>query len=482
MNTKINNKDRLKPKFPCLGDTRGFALISTMLLGIFMSLAAAVFLSKPVSETGLGEDQAEYMQAMYAAETGVERARLRLKDWAEWASWPGRNNGGSVYPNNSAMQFTSLDIDGDPATTADNATTDVWFTWHPGPTEGDLFVRGSFGGKERSLQLRVDKTIEPVFGKALCACEGDVNVHGNQKMIDSYDSRLGCADPSDPTCSSSYGGSNIAHNGNVASNGNVNINDYVIYGSVEAKGDIYGVSGGMIDKNTYVGGTLDGIITVNGDIYTNYNFIEDPCPCGIDMVARINDVINSGDNDNNTIDCDPFTAGRQTNCLTGANGTDFELKGGGSSEVWLRSGTYYFTEFDIRGNRKILVDDNQDGVPGDGEVIIYLDHPSFGNGKLNGGAVVNTTNNASNLRIYIHSSSPDSFTLQGNADLSASIYAPNYDVGITGNGAMYGAMVANDIDVGGSGDVHYDADLARKIGPEAQDNEAHMVVISWEEL
>jgi hypothetical protein len=53
-----------------------------------------------------------------------------------------------------------------------------------------------------------------------------------------------------------------------------------------------------------------------------------------------------------------------------------------------------------------------------------------------------------------------SFDIKGNGYLSGIVYAPNANVGVGGNGATYGAVVANQVSMNGNGNFHYDESLA----------------------
>ncbi len=83
-----------------------------------------------------------------------------------------------------------------------------------------------------------------------------------------------------------------------------------------------------------------------------------------------------------------------------------------------------------------------------------------GNGVMNGTAgVVGST---ANFQVYgtATSAAPQAIGIKGNSHLSGVVYAPNATVTITGTAAVYGAIVANRVNMNGTGDFHYDEALA----------------------
>ena len=89
-----------------------------------------------------------------------------------------------------------------------------------------------------------------------------------------------------------------------------------------------------------------------------------------------------------------------------------------------------------------------------------------GNGVQNGNGA--STDRPANVLIYgIQPSGGGSqlFGLNGNADVEASVYAPDADITIVGggaNGSFSGSVVGKTISMNGITQVHYDESLARK--------------------
>jgi hypothetical protein len=84
-----------------------------------------------------------------------------------------------------------------------------------------------------------------------------------------------------------------------------------------------------------------------------------------------------------------------------------------------------------------------------------------GDSSGNGG-IANANGNATGFQVWGTNTSPggQSVAVEGNGSLSAIVYAPNATVEIKGNGAVYGAVVGNTVNVTGNAAFHYDESLA----------------------
>lgn len=120
---------------------------------------------------------------------------------------------------------------------------------------------------------------------------------------------------------------------------------------------------------------------------------------------------------------------------------NFLVDGGKTYEM--PPGTYYFQDFTLTGNSTLKIS---------GPTNIYL----TGNFDTAGGYLINNTQAASNLRIFMNGGSA---TVTSKVDLYAVIYAPNTTVELRGSADFYGAVVGRTLLATGSGDIHYDEDL-----------------------
>lgn len=96
----------------------------------------------------------------------------------------------------------------------------------------------------------------------------------------------------------------------------------------------------------------------------------------------------------------------------------------------------------------------------------------------NNGGVDNQNGQALGLQIWgtATSANTQNIKISGNGSLSAIVYAPNADVEIKGNGAVYGAVVGKTAKITGNANFHYDESLA------AYGSNNPFKVASWREL
>lgn len=84
--------------------------------------------------------------------------------------------------------------------------------------------------------------------------------------------------------------------------------------------------------------------------------------------------------------------------------------------------------------------------------------------SLSGSGVANANGDPSTFAVYGTNTTPGAQTIDlvGNGDLRGVVYAPNADITIRGNGAIYGSVVGNTATVVGNAAFHYDEALAKK--------------------
>jgi hypothetical protein len=105
---------------------------------------------------------------------------------------------------------------------------------------------------------------------------------------------------------------------------------------------------------------------------------------------------------------------------------------------------------DLGGNASI-------GLTTSGTLKVY----TTGNIEASGNGMTNANASPSTLQIYGTHPTAGGQTIRfvGNGNSSAAIYAPNATFQLRGNGALYGAVVANDIALNGNAAFHYDEAL-----------------------
>jgi len=109
---------------------------------------------------------------------------------------------------------------------------------------------------------------------------------------------------------------------------------------------------------------------------------------------------------------------------------------------------------------------------------------------LGGSGMVNNTSLP--IKATIWGTKPSGGTAQtitvgGSAAFYGTVYAPNGNISITGSGGTYGALIGNTVTVSGSGDVHYDVQLAQAVSvggptPGTGASSGTVRLSSWAEL
>jgi hypothetical protein len=132
----------------------------------------------------------------------------------------------------------------------------------------------------------------------------------------------------------------------------------------------------------------------------------------------------------------------------------------------LAAGTYHCTSIKISGGGT---------VPTTGAVTIYVD----GAIDIAGNGVTVPDNHPGNLQLYETGSAEIKFS--GNSSFFGGLFAPHSNVTATGNGDIFGAVVAKTFSSTGNSAVHFD--LAMREGQVVDPNQTHTVrITAWQEL
>ena len=272
-------------------------------------------------------------------------------------------------------------------------------------TDGQIVItsRGAISGANRIVQSVLKQL--PLFGNGLFA-KYSADLRGGG-FTDSYDSSLG-----------SYLSQTPGSQGNVGSNGNITNNG----------------SPTTVNGSEYAGGTIDpGQAIITGVSYQGQPLVAFPPapPC-------------AGPN--------PTSAGiTPANDYNAGSGV---LRGNGSDNVVLDPAVrdYCFNSVTITAQATLTVN---------GPVNIYL--LGSGNSNFTGNGVINATGVPSNLRIYA-TPSVGSITVNGGAQASMVIYAPETNLTFNGGSEIYGSAVGGTIRLTGGTNFHYDTHSANLTG------------------
>ena len=300
------------------------------------------------------------------------------------------------------------------------------------------YVRSPLKASQYIARTVLVATTNPpnVFTKAL-ATTGPINFNGSNPLVDSYDSAIGAYDTI----------TNRGSQGNIATDSTnspaVDLGGGTVYGTVTTGpgGTISGGNVGDVSWNNGHNGKEQGWTNDN----MNVSFPSNYPPSNASS----------------------FTTMPGTTVLSGILGT------------YLPSGSYLSSSLPspliITGNVIIYNTGNVD-ISGTGYIQIQpggsLTLYVGGNVKIAGNGVLNGTGFAGNFNI-LGLGGCTSITYTGNADFVGTIYAPEADLTIHGNGGIYGAMIGKSATLTGNASFHYDPELAKKGG---------LVATSWSEL
>ncbi len=114
--------------------------------------------------------------------------------------------------------------------------------------------------------------------------------------------------------------------------------------------------------------------------------------------------------------------------------------GGGSSEV-LSGGDYWFSSVKITGNGQLQFS---------GPATIYV----TGDIDIAGNSITTSNNLPANLVFKV--AGAHDVKLTGDMDFYGGIYAPESEINLNGNGKVFGAFTAKEVDLNGNVNFHYD--------------------------
>lgn len=270
--------------------------------------------------------------------------------------------------------------------------------------DADLFFASIIGHTSTDVSREAIAMVSPTCGGVWGIDE--VFVPGNV-LVDSYDSTEG-----------TYSTGSAYENGDVCSTGPLRV-----AGSIEIHGD-----------------TLGAPVEVSGGKATITGYIDDlSSPVELPPI-EFGDVATT--NDNNTIGLtdlgnDPFPS------------APLELYIKANDNLTLQSGTYYFNSVGFEAAKGTKVEGS---ITVTGPTTIYV----AGDIGLNAQGTFNTTTNPHDLTIYV---AGDYVNITGGAAFYGSIYAPDAKALLAGNADMYGALIANEVQMTGNFGFHVDESL-----------------------
>jgi hypothetical protein len=439
-----------------------------------LSLFATEVLRAVSGRFQVGLQTAAWQEALLGAESGVDLAVVELRKslypapnhaWDNWTNTPGNgviSHGLTTIPN-AGLASTPMTIEVNvdaPIELLD--TTNNW-QYYRIRTLGTMPLTGppriGFSKEDnqlRKLTLRVQRFIDNLFtsetnsphasrrieavvaplssfGQAIFSV-GSLNLNNQNIVIDGYYS-------SDPTKSTNglYDVTKRQNTGNIATDGNL-----VQAGNAHVYGDVSTNSG-----------TVTGVANITGVQRTD--FYQDPIPIAAPnwpSISAVPALVNG-------------TATINASSIQGAVNSRYRLSSislSGNQTLTIAgnaNGSASYVEIYVTGD--ISVAGNSQIVLGNGvQAKIYFQ----GNVDIAGQGMLNPANQPADLLLYgiqpTGGVTPH-VNLGGNGQITAAVYAPDYDVTVNGggnSGHVFGSIVGKTVSMTGVTNLHYDSALA----------------------
>jgi hypothetical protein len=452
----------------------GGVLLWTVIIMALLSLLATEVFRAVSGRFQLGLQVASWQESLIAAESGIDLAVVELRKslypapngaWDGWNNAPGNNvisHGLTTIPN-AGLAGTPMTIEADVDAPSELVDPVNGWQYYRVRTLGWLPLSGpprvGFNKQDnrlRKLTLRWQRVIDSLFTSETSAPHtarrleaiiapvssfqqailsvGTLNLNNQNIVVDSYDS-------SDATKSTNglYDVAKRQQNGDIATDG-----DLIQAGNAHVYGDVATNSG-----------TVTGVTNVTGEQRTD--FYQAPIPIGAPSWTSINPTP-SVVNGNATL---------TASATEGSSSSRYRLSGvsvSGGQTLTLAGnpdGSPTYIELYVTGD--ITVGGSSQIVLGNGvKAKIYFQ----GNVNIGGNGMVNPNDQPSDLLLYGVQPTDGvtrNVSLGGNGQITAAVYAPDYDVTVNGggnSGHVFGSVVGKTVAMTGVTNLHYDETLA----------------------
>lgn len=381
---------------------KSFGLIAAVLIMLIISVMGITVVSILSVSTRTSVDYMQSRQALFLAESGIQRALLELsKGGGAWTGWSGTD------PKTIQLTLTGYgDYDISIASPASNAAHITSTGYIPNRTASNKVVRVT--------EAIVQK--DSLFGKYAgfgggSAGGSSIGVRlGGGAYTDSYDSSVGLYNV----------GGNIGLDGDVGTNA-----DITVVGGATIGGD----------ATTGPAGTFNNDPAVSGDI-THDASVTLPA---VVVPSSLTSLSSSGSITSTT----SLASGNYKYDKISLASSDV-LTVTGPANIYLTNST----SIKMTGSSKITVSPSSTGP-----VIIYAD----GNVSAAGQGIENSTFLPSNFQLYGSKGSPtQDIKLTGGTSFYGLVYAPNGALTISGITNVYGSYIGDTMDMSGGGALHHD--------------------------
>ena len=254
-----------------------------------------------------------------------------------------------------------------------------------------------------------------IFGKESVGLSGDV-------LVDSYDS----------TPPGTFASTHVNSGGNIGANGCASPKAVTVSGSVTVFGNV-SIGAGCAVGSGY---SQSGSPTVTG---TKTAQTSNRALTSVTVPTVGSNLGNKSVSSHGTLNL-------------AANQTYGNINASGGSHVVFSAGTYVINSISLSGNSDVQLASTP--------VLIYVKSSM----DITGGTITNPTLRAPNL-VFMVAPTATSVKVAGGTESAFAVYAPDTNIQISGNAAIYGALVGKQVSNSGTPDIHYDKALGNFAGP-----------------
>ncbi|MBT3193412.1 MAG: hypothetical protein HN341_12745, partial [Verrucomicrobia bacterium] len=422
----------------------GYALVTAMLLTVIVAGVVAASLRYTGTEMRLTRDSSVRIQAIHAAEAGVELALAAfdssLTDANSWSDWTAAGAGTFTLSSESLAEAPLAAGNADFFVTANTNTLVVTST-------GTCFSATLNDMLSRSVQIELDQDVHHPYEFGLLG-KDHVKMTGNSFM-DSFDS-------SDPAKSTGglYDPSKAQGNITVATMSTDPSSAIHGAGNSTVRGDLQTAAGGGLQS----GGNFAYTGTLSHDLDVDFSDVTVPWTLSPPFSTSLSI--------KNKKTSQTISLSGDTDLEYGSiqvSGGSLTITGSGRLRIYVDGSTH------VSGQGEIVIDNSAPG--NDIQVELYVNGHTQFTGLVLGSQI------ASDLAIL---GTPNCTHIQyaGKSDYVGTVYAPQANFHVSGQGGMVGAAVGKEIHMTGQGDFHYDEHLGTITSGDAGDYD----LISWIEL
>jgi hypothetical protein len=434
--------------------SRGSLLIVAMILTAVIGISLASYIRLGLQSQKISNRALYNNAAINLAENGLEEAMYSINQMVDNPSygWTGWSTTGTGANDDAKRRFPSSS---GTYSFDQNATgyVRVYVYNYKGINSPVIVARSTInlgGGSSTSIEKWIEVTLTRTskFANGLVA-KDTILFRGNNPSVDSWNSDPGHG-TSGHTCS--YTAFSSANKNDAGSVGSISV---AIDSVLVKQADVWGyVSTNGDDPTDAVGnnGSIKGEDTPSG-VKVDPNRVSTSFSASFDAVSTpdTSSLTTLGDISSPTT---LGTAGTATTILCD------EISLSGNSKILTIVGDVTLVISAGPGENAINITGNSSGitVAANSSLKIY----TAGDISLTGQGITNTSGAPKNVQIYgtsTSTSTDQAIKVAGGGSFSGCIYAPNGSVELRGDGSMWGSVVAEDIDLTGNANFHYDESL-----------------------